>query len=394
MQDNAPPSAHDSIDEVEQPPVDKEHASVALIDRPLRSAVFGIFLLSLAAAFFFAKTFLLPVFIAVLLALVLSPIVRSLARRGIPEPASAFILILAAVAIIVASVYFLSGPVTKWVGEAPQIRYQLEIKVAELRGAMEAVEEATQELDEMTESSNPTVRPVVLREQGYFSQAASSIPLAFAQLLLILVLVLFLLASGDLFFEKLVKTLPTMTDKKRGLRIAKEVERAVSHYLLTITLINIGLGVVVGLVMLALGMPNPVLWGVMATVLNFIPYLGALAGVAIVGVVALISFDNTSLIILAPLLYAACTTIEGNLVTPAVVGRRLEMNPVVVFLSIAFWGWLWGVVGVLIAVPLLVIVKVFSDHLEGLGGLSEFLAARDLPSTVMRPDDSRNDRQT
>ena len=388
MQDKVPTSAEDAptLTETEQPAVDREPASVVLVDRPLRSAVIGIFLLSLAAAFFFAKTFLLPVFIAVLLALVLSPIVRSLARKGIPEPASAFMLVLAAVAIIIASVYFLSGPVSKWVGDAPQIRHQLELKVAELRGAMEAVEEATRELDEMTESSDPGARPVVMREQGYFSQAASGVPLAFAQMLLILVLMLFLLASGDLFFEKLVKTLPTMTDKKRGLRIAKEVERAVSHYLLTITLINIGLGVVVGLVMFALGMPNPVLWGAMAAVLNFIPYLGALIGVGIVAVVALLSFEDASLMILAPLLYGACTTIEGNFVTPAVVGRRLEMNPVVVFLSIAFWGWLWGLVGVLIAVPILVIIKVFSDHLEGLGGLSEFLAARDLPSTVVRPD--------
>ncbi|MGY6709411.1 MAG: AI-2E family transporter [Rhizobiaceae bacterium] len=366
-----------------EPDADSDHVPVVLVDRPLRFAVIGIFLICLAAAFFFAKTFLLPVFIAVLLALVLSPIVRSLARRGIPEPASAVLLVIAAIAVIFAAVYFLSGPVTKWVNDAPQIRQQMEIKVAELRGAMEAVEEATRDLDEMTEASDPGVRPVVLREQGYFSQAASSVPLAFAQLLLILVLLLFLLASGDLFFEKLVKTLPTLTDKKRGLRIAREVERSVSHYLLTISLINIGLGMVIGLLMFAIGMPNPVLWGVMATVLNFIPYLGALIGVGIVAIVALLSFDNTSLIILAPLLYGACTTIEGNLVTPAIVGRRLEMNPVVVFLSIAFWGWLWGILGVLIAVPILVIIKIFSDHLEGLGGLSEFLAARDLPSTVV-----------
>lgn len=105
------------------------------------------------------------------------------------------------------------------------------------------------------------------------------------------------------------------------------MERSVSHYLLTISLINIGLGVVVGLLMFALGMPNPVLWGVMATVLNFIPYLGALIGVGIVAIVALLSFEDASLIILVPLLYGACTTIEGNFVTPAVVGRRLEMNP-------------------------------------------------------------------
>ena len=114
-------------------------------------------------------------------------------------------------------------------------------------------------------------------------------------------------------------------------------------------------------------MPNPVLWGAMATILNFIPYLGALIGVATVAVVALLSFDDASLMVLAPVLYLACTTIEGNFITPAVVGRRLEMNPVVVFLSIAFWGWLWGIMGVLIAVPLLVIIKVFSDQPRRVG---------------------------
>ena len=393
MLDKRSASAKDTPtpDEADEGPEILAPAPVFLIDKPLRFSVIGLFLLSLIAAFFFAKGFLLPVFVAILLALVLSPIVRSLARRGIPEPVSALMLVIAAVGVILSAVYFLSGPVTQWIGDAPQIRQELEIKVAELRGAMEAMEEATRELDEMTESSDPTgAQPLVMREQGYFSQAASSVPLAFAQVFLVLVLLLFLLASGDLFFEKLVKTLPTLTDKKRGLRIAKEVERAVSHYLLTITLINVGLGIAVAAIMFAIGMPNPVLWGVMATVFNFIPYLGALMGVTVVGVVALLSFEDPSFIVLAPLLYFACTTIEGNFITPAVVGRRLEMNPVVVFLSIAFWGWLWGIMGVLIAVPLLVIIKVFSDHLEGLGGLSEFLAARDLPSTVVRAEENES----
>lgn len=275
MQDDVPSLAHDksALPAAEPAIADLKPVSVVLMDRPLRLAIIGIFLLVLVAALFFARNFLLTVFISFLLALVLSPIVRSLAKKGIPEAASAFMLVLVAVAISMTSVYFLSSPVPQWVSEAPQIRQQLEIRVAELRGAMEVVEEATRELDEMTESSDPSAGPVVLREQGYFSQAAGSIPVAFTQLLLILVLLLFLLSSGDLFFEKLVKSLPTMKDKKRGLRMAKEVERAVSHYLLTITLINAGLGVVVGLAMFAVGMPNPALWGAMAAALNFIPWV-------------------------------------------------------------------------------------------------------------------------
>jgi predicted PurR-regulated permease PerM len=362
-------------------------APFVLVDRPLRAAIIGIFLMALAAALYVAKSILLPILVAFLLALVLSPVVRTFSKRGVPEAVSALMLVCAALAVILSSVYFLSGPVTQWVNDAPQIRQQLELRVAELRGAVEAVQVLTREMDEMAETEDPLTQRVELREPGLVSQAVSGIPVAAAQIMLMLFLLLFLLASGDLFLEKLVKTLPTLSDKKRGLRIAKDVERAVSRYLLTVTLINIGLGVVVGAAMFAIGMPNPALWGVMAAILNFIPYIGALAGVATVLVVAMISFADLSLIILAPLLYALCTAIEGNLITPAIVGRRLEMNPVVVFLSIALWGWLWGPMGILIAVPVLVVVRVFADHLEGLGGLSEFLAARDLPSTVVDPED-------
>jgi predicted PurR-regulated permease PerM len=199
-----------------------------------------------------------------------------------------------------------------------------------------------------------------------------------------LILLLFLLASGDMFYEKLVKSLPTLTDKKRGVRIARTVQREVSRYLLTISLINTGLGAVIAAGMLAIGMPNPVLWGVLAALLNFIPYLGSLLGIVLVGLVALVSFDAIWPALLAPLIYLACTAVEAQLVTPLVIGRRLEMNPVVIFLAIAFWGWLWGIVGALIAVPLLVILKVFADHVESLSAAGEFLSARDVPQV---PDD-------
>ncbi len=123
-------------------------------------------------------------------------------------------------------------------------------------------------------------------------------------------------------------------------------------------------------------MPNPILWGLMAALLNFLPYVGALVGVAVVGLVALVSFDSIGSALLAPALYFACTVVEGQFITPALVGRRLEMNTVAVFLSVAVWGWLWGVPGALMAVPLLVSVRVMCDHFEGLSALGEFLSAR------------------
>ena len=354
------------------------------VDKILRAAVVGMFLIMLLAALFFGKDFLLPVCLAFLLALVLSPIVRWLARRGLPEGVTAVTLVVAVLFGIGAAAYGLSGPVTKWIADGPGIARDVQRKIATLRQPVDAVVAASSRVEKMAENGDPTAQRVVLAEPGLLSRAASGAPEVIAKIGLTLVLLLFLLASGDMFFEKLVKTLPTLSDKKRGVRIARQVQREVSRYLLTISLINAGLGFAIGVGMWAVGMPNPVLWGIVAALLNFVPYIGAGVGVVLVAAIALVSFDTPGAILLPPAVYAACTVMEGQIITPMLVGRRLEMNAVAVFLAVAFWGWLWGIVGAIIAVPLLVVVKVFSDHVDGLHGLGEFLGARDVQ---VDPDD-------
>src|SRR6185295_10197317 len=163
-------------------------------------------------------------------------------------------------------------------------------------------------------------------------------------------------------------------DKKRALAIAYDVEREVSQYLLTITLINISFGIYIAAVMTIVGMPNPVLWGVAALLLNYIPYVGALTGIAMVSVVSLISCDSISYALMAPLLYFAAAILEGQFFTPMFLGRRLERNSVAILIFVAMWGWLWGIVGAIIAVPFLVLIKVFCDHFAGLAGIGEFLS--------------------
>jgi predicted PurR-regulated permease PerM len=356
-----------------------EPIKVIVVDKVLKASGVGAFLIILAAAFYFGRDFLLPVSLAFLFGLVLSPVVRALARRGIAEWATAILLVLALSTAIASALYFLSGPVSQWIDDAPRIGRQVQSKIAVLRRPVDAVADASKEVEELTEADDPRAQRVVLSEPGLLSRAASGAPEVAAQVAVTLILLLFLLASGDMFYEKLVKSLPTLSDKKRGLRIARAVEREVSRYLFTISLINVGLGAAVAAGMFVIGMPNPVLWGLLAALLNFIPYFGALLGTVLVALVGLVSFDTIGMALLAPLIYLACTTLEGQIVTPLIIGRRLEMNPVAIFLTIAFWGWLWGIVGALIAVPLLVIVKVFADHVEGLAALGEFLAARNAP---------------
>ena len=188
-----------------------------------------------------------------------------------------------------------------------------------------------------------------------------------------LVLALFLLASGDMFYLKLVQSFQTFTGKKRALKAVYDVERRVSRYLLTITIINAGLGISVGLYLFALGLPVPYVWGLAAFLLNFLPYIGGVIGAVLVGAYAIASFDSLGYAILAPIGYQILTGVEGQFITPYLVGRRLELNTVAVFLTVVFWGWLWGIAGALVAVPFLVVFKVICENVTALNMIGHFL---------------------
>jgi len=193
------------------------------------------------------------------------------------------------------------------------------------------------------------------------------------QLCVTLVLLFFLIASGDAFKMKLVAATPRYRDKKRVLCIWRDVEDNVSVYLLTIALINLCLGGTIAIGLYLIGFPNAALWGAMAALLNFVPYLGALVGLTVVAVVSIITYDPIGPALIAPAIYLGCNVVESQLVTPSVLGRRLSLNPVVVFVSVIFWGWLWGMPGAMMAVPLLIIVHVLCMNFPRLHLIAEFL---------------------
>jgi predicted PurR-regulated permease PerM len=198
-----------------------------------------------------------------------------------------------------------------------------------------------------------------------------------SEAIVVMVLLYFLLASGDLFLRKLIKVLPTFKDKKRAVEIAREMERNISTYLFTVTLINVGVGVAVGVGVGLLGMPNPVLWGVLAFVLTYIPYLGAIVGIGILGLAALLVFDDVGQALAVPAVYMVVSFLEGNFVTPLVLGRRLTLNPVVIFVGLLFWFFLWGIPGALLAVPILAVFKIVCDHVDTLAPIGEFFGPAD-----------------
>ena len=188
-----------------------------------------------------------------------------------------------------------------------------------------------------------------------------------------LILALFLLASGDLFYIKLVQSFPKMRDKKRALSTVYGVERRVSNYLLTITLINAGLGLVVTAALWTIGLEYAYIWGIAAFLLNYLPILGGIAGTLFVAVHAVILFDSLSYAIVAPITYQLLTSVEAQFITPYLIGKRMELNIVAVFLTVVLWAWLCGISGALVAVPFLLVFKVICENFESLSTVGNFL---------------------
>jgi predicted PurR-regulated permease PerM len=358
------------------PALDPIFANVRII----RTLVIGIFILAAIYALYFARDFVMPVLLAFLLALMLTPIVRFLRKRGVPEAVSATMLVLLSVTALATAGYFLSGPVVQLANEAPDIGRRVSERLSEFRHPFEKFMAVSHQVEQATETTRePGVQRVVLAQPGIISQAAGNLLSASTSAAIIFVLSLFLLASGTMFYEKIIQSFTRLSEKKRALRIVYDVEREISRYLLTVAIINAGLGTAIALGLWALGMPNPAVWGVAAAALNFLPYIGAAATIILVAAISLISFDTLSYALLPPAFVVLCNVVEGQLVTPLIVGRRLEINAVAIFIAVAFWSWLWGFVGALIAVPLLVIFKVFCDHFESWHSIGNFLSAHQGP---------------
>src|SRR5262249_2706839 len=235
----------------------------------------------------------------------------------------------------------------------------------------------------------PGVQKVVVAQPGIISRAAGNLISAGTSIAVTFVLSLFLLASGTMFYEKIVQSFARLSEKKRALRVVYDVEREISRYLFTIALINAGLGIAIASGLWAIGVPTPFIWGIAAGILNFLPYVGAPLTIIGVAAISLVSFDSLSYAAAAPAYVMLCNVIEGHAVTPFVVGRRLEINAVAIFIAVAFWSWLWGLVGALIAVPLLVMIKVFCDHFESLHQVGNFLSAQQTTSEEPETPDAQ-----
>lgn len=342
------------------------------------TALTGLFLLALLAAVGYAQAVLFPIVLAILLNFLLRNPVRWLERAKIPKAVSAAILLLVLVGGLGFGIAQLRQPASEWLANAPQSLAGLERAARRISEPVEKASEAAAQMEDMADVQGEQkrrrgVQRVEVMERSLLETTMAALPeIAFGAVVALVLLYLLLLFDEDIL-RNVVRVLPTMTEKRRIVQIAREAQATVSRYLLTIALINIALGVAIGAALAWIGVPSPWLWGVMGGLLNFVPYLGGLAGVTIVALVALTTLDSTLYALAAPASYAAINSLEGLVVTPIILGNQFALNPVIIFVWLLLWGWLWGIGGALIAVPLLTVFKIFCDYTPSLSKLGEVL---------------------
>lgn len=339
-------------------------------------ALTGLFILALFYTIYFMRAVLLPLVLALLLSYLLRPVVRALARLRLRPPFGAALVLLSLVGAIAYGVSFLATPAAGWIEKAPYSLQQLQWKLLPLKQPIQQVAKASGEIEKLTATDNPQAKAtaVEVKRHPIIDALYLRAPELILSAAMLLILLYFLLASDGVFLVKLIKLMPTLSDKKRAVSIANEIEANVSRYLFTVTLINSCLGIAVGTTVGFLGLRNPIMWGVMVATFNFIPYLGALTGIICMTLGAVLSFDSFSYAMVFPAAYLILATLEGNFITPWVMGRSLTLNPVIVLLSLTFWGWMWGIAGVILAVPILAAFKIFCAHIKPLEPLAEFLS--------------------
>jgi predicted PurR-regulated permease PerM len=333
----------------------------------------GLFVLAMLAACYVAAEIVLPIVLAFVLSLVLTPAMRVLQRVHLPRGLAAMLVILVLFATLGGLGAMLSAPATSWAQKLPTGIPKLQERLSFLSRPIAAFQKFADQAQGLTIGGEAKVVPVAVQGSGLSDRLLSGTR-TFASGLLETVLVLFfLLVSGDTFLRRLVEILPRFKDKRQAVDISKQIESDVAAYLFTITIMNLAVGVATGAVMALCGVGDPVLWGTVAFLLNYIPILGPMSGVAVFLLAGLLSIDSLWAAFLPAGLYLLIHVVEGETVTPMLLARRFTINPVLVILSLVFWYWMWGVPGAILSTPMLAITKIISDRIRPLMAFGHFM---------------------
>lgn len=327
-------------------------------------AIIVIALIVLAAALVAARAVLIPIVAAIIIGSVIGPAIESLGRRGIPTPVASVLLVGLLCVILYGFAAALAGPLADWIDRAPEIGRTMKERFEAFQPALTTLKSFVESIEAIGRSTS-TGAPlqVDIADSTVVTSMVSVVTPAIGEFILFIGSLLFFLAGRVQIKRKVVQVIAPRPTRLAALRVFRAIEDRLGAYLVTATFINIGLGVATGLMTWAVGLPNPFLWGALACVLNYIPYVGPAVMTLILTVVGLITFP-TILHGFAPMaIFLVLTTIEGQFLMPLIVGRRIYLNPFAVFLSMAVWTWLWGPVGTFLAVPLLIAGKALVDEI-------------------------------
>jgi len=322
------------------------------------AANIGIFLLLFGAFLYIGRAILLPVLAAAVIALTLAPLVKAAKRVGISPWLTALVILVFGLGALSLLATALAGPVSQWIGRAPEIGATIQQKLSVLDQPLASLRELGSSLfgDSGSVSVSEPASNFVLPVVAFLTPAAGELLLFFATLLFFLV--------GQIELRNHVVSMFSNRDAKlRFLKIMRDIERNLAGYLTVVTIVNAALGVIVAIGAWAIGFPNPLIFGLLAALLNYVPYVGPAVMVIILFGVGLVTFASLGHAFIAPIGLIALTTTEGHFVTPTIIGRRLTLNPLLVFLALAFWTWMWGPIGAVLAVPLSIIGLVIVHHL-------------------------------
>lgn len=320
----------------------------------------------LLVAFYVGEPVLMPVLLSLLLSLLLSPLVSLVERATrLPRAIASALVILALVGALVGSAAQLVQPAQRWIASAPSQVAKIEQRFSGLREPIRQAQEAGRTIDDMTHGAEDD-DTVVSARIGSLSSMVNSTPRVLATIGAVVLLVYFFLSSGNRFLRRMVEVAPRLTDKKVVVSIARDVQEEMSRYLVMVSLINLALGGATAAALWWMGVPNPLLWGAVAFLLNFVPYVGPLATILVLALVGFGAFDSLGRALMVPGVFFVLTALEGQVLTPMVIGRRLSLDPTAVFIWLLLWGWLWGVVGILLAAPLLACFGIICRHVDSL----------------------------
>lgn len=322
-----------------------------------------------------ASVVLIPFAVAMLLHLLFSPLVRRLRKVGVPSVISSAAILVALLVGLFLAGNALIEPAREWLKVAPTSLRQLSLEFDDIKRPFQEVKQLGEEVEQITKLESDGSKPpeVEIKVENGLDRFVENIPEFVASVAITFLTAFFLMSSGDRLGHKVVGFGKSWRAKSRIIRVCRGMQYGVSRHLRTITLINLSLGLVTGVALHLMGVPNPELWGAMVALFNYAPYAGAIASTLVLTVVGVTSGETLAEALMVPGVFVVLTSLEGAVITPMVLGRYLNLSPLVVFLSVVFWGWLWGIPGALIGVPIVSSIQVLLAHLPPTRPLAQLM---------------------